>query len=168
MSVKQRNNVRIHGSGPATMMFAHGFGCDQNMWRFLAPHFGERFRTILFDLTGSGGSDLKAYDQGKHGTLHGHAQDVLEIIDECADGPVIFVGHSVSATIGMLAAIRSPESFGPHIMIGPCLPTSTMATTSGASPGPISMDCSIPWKAISSAGRPPWRQSSWARRTSLS
>jgi sigma-B regulation protein RsbQ len=119
MNVKQRNNVQVGGSGRATMMFAHGFGCDQNMWRFLAPSFGDRFKTILFDLTGSGASDLKAYDPAKYATLHGHAQDVLEIIDECADGPVVFVGHSVSAIIGMLAAIDSPKSFGPHVMIGP-------------------------------------------------
>jgi len=101
------------------MVFAHGYGCDQNMWRLLEPAFEGRYRTILFDLVGSGGSDLAAYDRDKYGSLEGHASDVLEIVDEFADGPVVFVGHSVSATIGMLAANRAPERFAAQIMVGP-------------------------------------------------
>lgn len=119
MSVLVRNNVRIAGNGAATMVFAHGFGCDQTMWRFLTPAFGERFRTISFDLVGSGGSDISAYDQAKYGTLHGYADDLLEILDECATGPVVFVGHSVSTMIGMLATIKAPERFAAQVMIGP-------------------------------------------------
>lgn len=119
MSVLVRNNVRIAGNGTATMVFAHGFGCDQTMWRFLAPAFGERFRTISFDLVGSGGSDISAYDQAKYGTLHGYADDLLEILYECATGPVVFVGHSVSTMIGMLATIKAPERFAAQVMIGP-------------------------------------------------
>lgn len=119
MSVKIRNNVHVAGQGPATMVFAHGFGCDQTMWRFLAPVFERRFRTITFDLTGSGRSDLAAYDRARHGTLHGHADDLVEIIDEFADGPVIFVGHSVSAMIGMLATIAAPQRFAAQVMVGP-------------------------------------------------
>jgi len=119
MSVKSRNNVRVAGSGPATMMFAHGFGCDQNMWRLLAPAYQGRYRTVLFDLVGSGASDLGAYDQRKYGSLNGYADDVLEIVDEFAQGPVIFVGHSVSAMIGMLANIRQPDKFAAQVMIGP-------------------------------------------------
>src|ERR1041384_760479 len=102
MSVKIRNNVHVAGQGPATMVFAHGFGCDQTMWRFLAPVFEQRYRTITFDLVGSGGSDLSAYDRARYGTLHAYADDLLEIVDEFAHGPVVFVGHSVSAMIGML------------------------------------------------------------------
>jgi sigma-B regulation protein RsbQ len=121
MSVKTRNNVRIagEGEGAATMVFAHGFGCDQTMWRFLAPAFEERFRTITFDLVGSGGSDLSAYDRAKYGSLHGYADDLLEILDEFASGPVVFVGHSVSTMIGLLATIKAPERFVAQVMVGP-------------------------------------------------
>nr|WP_250475195.1 alpha/beta hydrolase [Caballeronia sp. GAFFF1] len=101
------------------MMFAHGFGCDQNMWRHFAPAFAQRYRTILFDLVGSGDSDLTAYDRAKYSTLEGHADDVLEIVEQLSTGPVIFVGHSVSTMIGMLAAIKSPEQFAANVMIGP-------------------------------------------------
>jgi sigma-B regulation protein RsbQ len=119
MSVQYRNNVQIAGSGHATMVFAHGFGCDQSMWRFLAPAYQQRFRTILYDLTGCGDSDRSAYDRMKHGSLHGHADDLLEILDACTAGPVIFVGHSVGATIGLLAAIKAPERFVAQVMVGP-------------------------------------------------
>jgi sigma-B regulation protein RsbQ len=101
------------------MMFAHGFGCDQTMWRFLLPAFQDRYRVIAFDLVGSGGSDLSAYDFAKYGTLHGYASDVLEILDEFATGPVIFVGHSVSTMIGLLAAIEAPHRFAAQVMVGP-------------------------------------------------
>jgi sigma-B regulation protein RsbQ len=119
MSVKLRNNVQISGQGPATVLFAHGFGCDLHMWRQFAPSFASRYRTVLFDLVGGGQSDLSAYDRNKYGSLHGYADDVLEIIEECANGPVIHVGHSVSAMIGMLAAIKRPELFAANVMIGP-------------------------------------------------
>src|SRR5688572_20213099 len=96
-SLQQRHKVRITGSGPATLMFAHGFGCDQNMWRKLAPSYSQRYRTVLFDLVGSGASDLSAYDRDKYGTLNGHAQDIVALAREFGSGPVVFVGHSVSA-----------------------------------------------------------------------
>ena len=101
------------------MVFAHGFGCDQNMWRLLAPAYASRYRTVVFDLVGSGGSDLTAYDPKKYGSLQGYADDVLEIVEEFAQGPVIFVGHSVSAMIGMLANLKAQGSFAAQIMIGP-------------------------------------------------
>ena len=119
MGLKERNNVQAGGTGPLTMVFAHGFGCDQTMWRYLVPAFEGRFKTVLFDLTGSGQSDLTAYDSQKYATLHGHAEDVLNIVDAYAEGPVVFVGHSVSAMIGMLATIKAPERFAAHIMVGP-------------------------------------------------
>lgn len=118
-TVQIRNNVRIGGNGSTTMVFAHGFGCDQTMWRFLAPAYEERFRTISFDLVGSGGSDLQAYRRDKYGSLHGYADDLLEIVDEFASGPVVFVGHSVSTMIGMLATIKAPHKFSAQIMVGP-------------------------------------------------
>nr|WP_063571618.1 alpha/beta hydrolase [Luteibacter rhizovicinus] len=119
MSVQVRNNVRVVGDGPTTMVFAHGFGCDQNMWRLLAPAFSQRFRVVLFDLVGSGHSDLSEYDSRKYESLHGYAHDVVEVIQEFGKGPVIFVGHSVSAMIGALADLKAPDVFAAHIMIGP-------------------------------------------------
>lgn len=119
MSVQKRNNVHISGRGDTTLIFAHGFGCDQNMWRYMIPHFEERYRTVRFDLVGSGQSDLSAYDRDKYGSLHGYAEDVLEVMDACAAGPVVYIGHSVSAMIGMLAAIKVPERFAANVMIGP-------------------------------------------------
>ncbi|WP_301258587.1 alpha/beta fold hydrolase [Eleftheria terrae] len=119
MSVARRNHVHVAGQGAVTMVFAHGFGCDQNMWRYLAPAFQDRYRTVLFDLVGSGSSDLQAYDREKYSTLHGHAADVLEIVEEFAEGPVVFVGHSVSAMIGLLASIRAPQRFAAQVMVGP-------------------------------------------------
>jgi sigma-B regulation protein RsbQ len=119
MALQQRNNVRIAGDGPTPLIFAHGFGCDQTMWRFMAPAFADRFKVITFDLVGSGASDLTAYDRTKYGTLHGYADDLLEIVAEYADRPAVVVGHSVSAMIGMLATIKAPERFAAQVMIGP-------------------------------------------------
>jgi len=119
MSVLKRNNVHVAGKGPSTMVFAHGFGCDQTMWRFLAPVYHERFRVITYDLTGSGGSDLAAYDRGRYSTLQAHADDLLEIVEEFATGPVVLVCHSVGAMIGMLATIAAPQRFTAQVMIGP-------------------------------------------------
>lgn len=118
MSVHLRNNVTVKGTGPITLVFAHGFGCDQVVWRFMAPTFEDRYRVVTFDLTGSGGSDLKAYDRERHGSLHGHADDLLEIVDELG-GQVVCIGHSVSAMIGMLAGIKAPQRFQAQVMIAP-------------------------------------------------
>jgi sigma-B regulation protein RsbQ len=119
MNVQKRNNVKLSGQGETTIVFAHGFGCDQTMWRYLAPNFGERYRTVLFDLVGSGQSDLSAYDRDKYSSLQGYATDVLELLHEYATGPVVYVGHSVSATIGMLAAIAAPQQFAALVLVGP-------------------------------------------------
>jgi sigma-B regulation protein RsbQ len=101
------------------MIFAHGFGCDQNMWRFVAPLFADRYRVVLYDHVGSGASDWKAYDPKKYDTLQGYADDLIDIAKEFGDGPAVFVGHSVSAMIGTLAHIKAPALFASHIMIGP-------------------------------------------------
>lgn len=119
MSVFERNNVRINGTGDRTMVFAHGFGCDQNMWRFVEPAFRDRFKTLLFDLVGAGQSDLAAYDPAKYSDLNGYAADVVEIGRELGLSNAIFVGHSVSAMIGALASIEAPEMFGDLVMVGP-------------------------------------------------
>ncbi|RYX92454.1 MAG: alpha/beta hydrolase [Comamonadaceae bacterium] len=119
MSVQKRNNVHISGQGPTTMVFAHGFGCDQNMWRLMEPAYADRFRCVRFDLTGSGQSDLAAYEPAKYSSLHGYADDLVEILKEFSAGPVVFVGHSVSAMIGVLADLKAPGIISAHAMIGP-------------------------------------------------
>jgi sigma-B regulation protein RsbQ len=119
MSAVDRNNVRVHGAGERAMVFAHGFGCDQNMWRHVAPAFEASFQTVLFDAVGAGGSDLSAYDTKKYATLAGYAEDLVEIIRELGLTETVFVGHSVSGMIGVLAAIQAPELFSKLILVGP-------------------------------------------------
>jgi sigma-B regulation protein RsbQ len=119
MSVVKRNNVHVVGRGEPALMFAHGFGCDQNMWRLVVPAFQGAHRIVLFDHVGAGQSDLSAYDRGKYGTLDGYASDVLEICRDLDLTDVIFVGHSVSAMIGVLAAKRDPSRFKALVLVGP-------------------------------------------------
>ncbi len=120
MSVLRRNNVSVSGLPDGRpMLFVHGFGCDQNMWRYVAPAFEHDHRVVLFDHVGAGGSDLSAYDAEKYATLDGYASDVLEICAELDLHDVVLVGHSVSAMIGMLATLRDPERFSSLVMIGP-------------------------------------------------
>jgi sigma-B regulation protein RsbQ len=101
------------------MMFAHGFGCDQNMWRHVAPAFADEYQIVLFDHVGAGDSDHAAYSRAKYGSLYGYAGDVLEICRELELRDVIFVGHSVSAMIGALAAVEEPERFAKLVLVGP-------------------------------------------------
>ena len=119
VDVIRRNNVRVFGAGTQPMLFAHGFGCDQNMWRLVTPAFEDRYRIVLFDYVGSGKSDLSAYDKSRYATLDGYADDVLEICDALDLRDTILVGHSVSSMIGLLAANRAPERFSRIIMVGP-------------------------------------------------
>ncbi|NOK10405.1 alpha/beta fold hydrolase [Corallococcus exercitus] len=119
MNVLARNNVKVKGQGARPMVFSHGFGCDQNMWRFVAPAFEQDCRTVLFDHVGAGGSQVAAYDRNRYGTLDGYAEDVLEICRELRLEKVVFVGHSVSAMVGVLAAIKEPERFDKLVLIGP-------------------------------------------------
>lgn len=119
MKAQHRNNVRVVGSGERTLMFAHGYGCDQMMWRHVIPAFVDDFTVISFDYVGSGSSDVSAFDKKRYSTLRGYAQDVLEIISELDLHDVHFVGHSVSSMIGGLACIQQPERFASLTMIGP-------------------------------------------------
>lgn len=120
MNVLARNNVNVFGdpSGPP-MLFAHGFGCDQNMWRYLTPAFEKDYRVVLFDYVGSGKSDASAWDEQRYSTLDGYAQDVLDVCEALDLRGVIFVGHSVSSMVGVLAAKRAPERFAELILVGP-------------------------------------------------
>ncbi len=117
--VLARNNVTVLGQGTQPMLFAHGFGCDQNMWRFLVPAIADDYRIVLFDYVGSGRSDLAAYDAERYGSLDGYAQDVLDVCHALDLRDVILVGHSVSAMIGVLAANREPERFSHLVLVGP-------------------------------------------------
>jgi sigma-B regulation protein RsbQ len=117
--VLERNNVRITGRGQRAMMFAHGFGCDQHMWRDVANAFEGNFKVILFDHVGAGQSDLSAYDSVKYATLSGYADDVVEIARALELRDAIFVGHSVSAMIGALAVLKAPGLFSDLVMVGP-------------------------------------------------
>ena len=117
--VLTRHNVRTLGHASVPMLFAHGFGCDQNMWRFVTPAFESDYRIVLFDYLGHGRSDASAYDPARYASLDGYASDVLEICAALEVRHGIFVGHSVSAMIGALASIREPDRFDALVMIGP-------------------------------------------------
>ena len=120
MDVLARNNVTVSGrpDGPP-MLFAHGFGCDQNMWRYVTPAFADSHRIVLFDHVGAGGSDLTAYDGQRYSDLSGYADDVLDICRALDLAGVTFVGHSVSAMMGVIAATREPERFSSLVLVGP-------------------------------------------------
>ncbi|MEU7279348.1 alpha/beta hydrolase [Streptomyces sp. NPDC045431] len=120
MDIRSRNNVSI--TGPAdgrVVVLAHGFGCDQNMWRLLTPALEERFRVVLFDYVGSGESDLSAWSPERYGTLDGYAEDVLDVCRELDLRDAVFVGHSVSAMVGVLAAAKEPERFSRLVLVTP-------------------------------------------------
>jgi sigma-B regulation protein RsbQ len=117
--VLRRNNVKVFGDGTQPMLFAHGFGCDQHMWRLVAPHFAPDYRVVLFDYVGSGNSDVSAWSAERYGSLEGYAQDVLDVVHALDLRNVVFVGHSVSSMVGILAANREPDRFERLILVGP-------------------------------------------------
>jgi sigma-B regulation protein RsbQ len=119
MSVLKRNNVVVSGNGEQAIMFAHGFGCDQHMWRFVAPSFEENYKTILFDYVGAGQSDLSAFEPSRYASLEGYADDIVQIGRELGLKDAILVGHSVSAMIGALVTQKAPGMFKALIMVGP-------------------------------------------------
>jgi sigma-B regulation protein RsbQ len=120
MNASERHNVTVTGrpDGQA-MIFAHGFGCDQNMWRFVAPAFEDDFRVVVFDYAGAGDADPTAYDAERHGSLDGYAADVVEISRELGVKAGVFVGHSVSSMIGVLADRADPELFEKLVLVSP-------------------------------------------------
>lgn len=117
--VLRRFNVHVTGGGPRTLVFAHGFGCDQQMWRYVAPHFEVDHRVVLFDYLGMGNADHATYDPRRYGELDAYAEDLIEIGRSLELRGAILVGHSVSSMIGALASIRSPGLFSHLVMIGP-------------------------------------------------
>ncbi len=118
-AVIRRNNVHLTGRGSTAMVFAHGFGCDQQMWRFVAPQFEEDFKVVLFDHVGCGRSDPSAYSSEKYASLSGYASDLTEIGDVLGLRDAVLVAHSVSAMIAVLASVAVPKMFGRLVLIGP-------------------------------------------------
>jgi sigma-B regulation protein RsbQ len=114
-----RNNVKLIGNGKKTLFLAHGFGCDQNMWRFLTPELVKHFTVVLFDYVGSGASDISQYDKKRYSRLEGYADDIIEICQALNLSEAIFVGHSVSSIIGSIAANQQPNLFSKLIMVCP-------------------------------------------------
>jgi sigma-B regulation protein RsbQ len=120
MDARARHNLKETGRADGQpVLFAHGFGCDQNMWRFVAPAFEDQFRVICFDHVGAGGSDLASYDPVRYSTLDAYAEDVVTICTELDLRDTVFVGHSVSAMIGVLADLASPGLFDKLVLVGP-------------------------------------------------
>ena len=119
MKVTDRNHVVVKGKGSQVIMFSHGYGCDQNMWRYVTPAFEEDYKVILFDHVGAGRSDLSAFVPRKYEKLEGYADDILEIAAALNLNDIIFVGHSVSALIGIIASLKSPGLFKLLILVGP-------------------------------------------------
>ena len=120
VSVLARNNVHVHGApGARPMLFAHGFGCDQNMWRFVWPEFADDHRIVLMDHVGNGESDTSAYEPRRYASLDGYAQDILEVCAALELSDVVFVGHSVASMMGVLAARSAPEVFGALVLVVP-------------------------------------------------
>src|SRR4051812_36499752 len=118
-AILTRNNVRVFGHGKQPILFAHGFGCDQNMWRFVTPAFADDYKIVVFDYVGSGKSDVAQFDPGRYSSLAGYARDVLDVCHALDLHDVIFVGHSVSSMIGVLAANAEPDRFSRLILVGP-------------------------------------------------
>ncbi|MBC8792011.1 MAG: hypothetical protein C6Y20_10425 [Tagaea sp. CACIAM 22H2] len=117
--ITRRNAVRIVGSGQHDVLFAHGFGCAKSMWRFVAPEIARYHRTILFDYVGMGEAQASEYDATRYSSLDGYAQDLLEVARSAGDKPKIVIGHSVSSTIGVLAALREPKMVAGIVMLCP-------------------------------------------------
>src|SRR5688500_16514673 len=104
-SIQLRNNVTTFGYGPRTLLFANGFGCDQTIWRFVAPSLGSDHRVVLFDYVGSGGADASAYDPRRYNSLDGYARDLVEVAEALDLHDAVLVGHSIGCTVGIRAAI---------------------------------------------------------------
>ncbi|MBA2962008.1 MULTISPECIES: alpha/beta fold hydrolase [Ramlibacter] len=121
MTVLKRNNVFVHRrpSGRTPLLFVHGYGCDKDTWRILAPHFAEDRTVVLLDLVGSGHSDLSAWRPHRYATLQGHADDVVEVLQELDLGPLVVVGHSAGAMIGLLVELAAPAAVRAQVMVGP-------------------------------------------------
>ena len=159
MDVRVRNNVHILGvDGAPTVMLAHGFGCDQEMWRRVTAPLSERFRIVLFDHVGSGGADPSAWDPDRYASLDGYASDILDIVDGLELRDAVFVGHSVAAMMGVLAAgARSRRLREAGAGDAVAVLHRRRRLSAADSPAPTSTICSTRWKATTWAGHAPSR-----------
>ncbi|WP_225414226.1 alpha/beta fold hydrolase [Stigmatella hybrida] len=117
-SIQQRNHVHVLGQGPETLIFAHGFGANQQAWRHQVAAFQDRYRIVLFDHVGSGQSDVHAYNPQRHNSLHGYAEDALELCEALKLSRCTWVGHSFGGMVGVLAATKAPHRFQRLILVG--------------------------------------------------
>ena len=117
--VLERNNVTVFGNGTTTLLFAHGFGCDQTMWRFLTPQFQDNYKIVLFDYVGSGKSDLSFYDIDRYSSFNGYAQDIIDVCNALSLKNVVLVAHSVSCMIDVIASLNQPDIFKSMVLIAP-------------------------------------------------
>lgn len=120
--ILKRNAVNVTGTGPRTLVFGHGFGCDQQMWRFITPDLARDFRIVTFDYVGAGRSDFDAWDPQRYGSLVGYAQDVQDVCQALGLRDAVFIGHSISGMLGLMASLAEPGLFSKLVMIGssPC------------------------------------------------
>jgi sigma-B regulation protein RsbQ len=158
MPVVARNNVTVRGEGRRAMVFAHGFGCDQNMWRHVTPAFESDYKVVLFDHVGCGKSDLAAYEHAKYSSLAGYAADVIEIGRALDIKGGVFVAHSVSAMIGILAAVDAPDLFSELVLIGPSPRYINDEGYEVGSRENRSRNCWNSWTIITWDGPPRWAQ----------
>lgn len=115
----KKNNVNILGKGKHVLLFVHGYGCNQNMWRFMTPDFEDDYKVILMDLVGYGESDIKSFDKEKYSSLKGYATDIIDVCQELDLKQITLIGHSVSSMIGLHVSLMAPELIDHLIMIGP-------------------------------------------------
>lgn len=118
-SVIQRNNITVHGNGDKVLVLAHGFGCDQRMWRYVLPTLSERYKVVLFDYVGSGNSDPSSFSVDRYSSLNGYAKDVVDVFEALELENVAFVGHSVSSIIGLIALLEAPNTIAELVMVCP-------------------------------------------------
>jgi len=118
-AILERNNVKIFGKGAITLLFAHGFGCDQTMWRYITPEFEDDYKIVVFDYVGSGKSDLAFYDIERYSSFNGYAQDIIDVCNALSLTNVVLIAHSVSCMIGVMASINQPGIFDSMVLIAP-------------------------------------------------
>lgn len=118
VDVLSRNNVNVLGRGDQVIVFGHGLACDQRVWNNIISDFTDDYKVVLYDYVGAGNSDLSFFNLDRYSSLSGYALDLMEILESLNVKDVIFVGHSVSAMVGVLASIKKPDLFSKLILVG--------------------------------------------------
>lgn len=119
-SALKRHAITIEGTGDDLVLFAHGYGCDQTVWQRVRPAISALTTTVAFDITGAGLSDLSHFQpHGRHSSLEGYACDLIEVCEALDTRSITLVGHSVSAIIGVIAAVKKPDLFDSLVLVAP-------------------------------------------------